>query len=137
MPYKRTDTKHSYLLSVERSHAGVGNNYLSSSIYFDDKYLDKIILSEINSNELLLNSGRFKNYSVDEQKYKTQIVLRKAGLYEITNKTSQILDFIGLNIKSKWHLVAWVTSFNSSGELIYDFSFEDKNEAMAIKLAYS
>lgn len=137
MPYKRTNSNHTYILSVERSHAGVGFDYLTSSIYYNNSYIDKIILMEINPNEVLLNAGRFKNYTTEEQTHAIQIVLRRAGLYEVTHNTRLILDYIGNSITGKWNLAAWVTNFNSDGDLVYDFTFEHKNEAMALKIGYS
>lgn len=134
MPYKITSSDHSYILGIETNHAKVGFNYLSSFIIFKGQCIDKIILTTVNDDELNLNGGRFKHFINQPQEHKVQLVF-DSNLELLQFTGAEIFNFIGNSINSKWHLTVWCTDLSMNGKTIFDFSFEDKNEAILVKMS--
>lgn len=133
MKYKIT-SNHEYKLAIEKDTHTKYYGYLISNIYFNGGWIDKIICGPAYANEQHLNSGRFINYINKKQEFDVQKYF-KADLFVVINKTSLFLDAISKHIHNKWNVVIWVENFSEDGSIIYDFSFEKKEDALLFSLS--
>lgn len=136
MKYKISSAEHNYVLSVDSSANDDNTYYVISTIFFKEEYLDKIILGYAGENEINLSNGRFINYTRNKQENEVQMAIG-AELIESLNATEKYLNFIYNTVFHKWSLTAWITNFGNNGNTIYDFSFENREEAVMFKLICS
>ena len=107
--------------------------YLCSFIYYDSEYIDMIYLLPLYESEINLNSGRFRFRSDCPQNHLVQVV-SMFSLIEVSDKMNRTISFIDENVKHSWNLVAWPVSDTGYGKVILDFTFDDRDEAILLKM---
>lgn len=132
MRYKVT-SNHEYKLGIEKDEFSRYYGYLVSNIYYNGGWIDKIICGLAYDDEENLSSGRFIHYVPEQQEFIVQKHF-KSDLSIIINKTNLFLSTIETNIHNKWNVIIWLDNFSENGLVIYDFSFENEEDALLFKL---